>query len=121
MSKRDVRLFVAGMLEGIARIERYTAGLDLEGFAADERTVDAVVRNLEIIGEAARQIPEAIRERYPDIPWRRVIGFRNIVVHEYFAVDVGIIWTIVRENLPALKTKLRQMLSDLEREERPGA
>lgn len=84
MSKRNVRLFLAD-----------------ERFAEDDRTVDAVVRNLEILGETARQIPPDIRERYPEIPWRRVIGLRNIVVHEYFDVDVAIIWTIVQENLPA--------------------
>ncbi len=114
MSKRDVRLFVADMLDSIEKIERYTQGMDLAQFAADERTVDAVIRNIEIIGEAARQVPEAIRTRYPAIPWRRVIGFRNIVVHEYFAVDVNIVWTILRENLPLLKQTLWQMRSDLD-------
>ncbi|RMG60708.1 MAG: DUF86 domain-containing protein [Calditrichaeota bacterium] len=114
MSKRDARLFIEDMLESIAKIERYTAGLSYEQIVSDERTIDAVVRNLEIIGEAARQIPETLRKRYTDVPWRRVIGFRNIVVHRYFAVDVGIVWTIVRENLPELKASLQKLLSDLD-------
>jgi Uncharacterized conserved protein, COG2361 len=75
--------------------------------------VDAVVRNLEIIGEAARQIPSEVRERYPEVPWRRVIGLRNVVVHEYFAVDVEIVWTVVRQSLPELKEALRRMMAEL--------
>jgi uncharacterized protein with HEPN domain len=114
MSKRDARLFLADMLESIEKIERYTASLDFEQFAADDLIVDAVTRNLEIIGEAARQIPGPIRRRYPEIAWRRVVGFRNIVIHEYFAVDLGIVWTIIRKNLPALKHALQNMLADLE-------
>ncbi len=75
--------------------------------------MDAVVRNLEIIGEAARQIPSEVRERYPEVPWRRVIGLRNVVVHEYFAVDVEIVWTVVRQSLPELKEALRRMMAEL--------
>jgi uncharacterized protein with HEPN domain len=84
MSKRDVRLFLADMLEAIEKTERYTTGLTLEQFEADDMIVDAVVRNLEIIGEAARQIPQDLRDRYPDMDWTRVVGFRNIVIHAYF-------------------------------------
>jgi uncharacterized protein with HEPN domain len=75
--------------------------------------VDAVVLNLEVIGEAARQIPSEVRERYPEVPWRRVIGLRNVVVHEYFAVDVEIVWTVVRQSLPELKEALRRMMAEL--------
>jgi uncharacterized protein with HEPN domain len=116
MSKRKVRLFLADMLESIDKIQRYTAGVDFERFAGDDLLLDAVVRNLEIIGEAARHIPETVRRRYPEVPWKRVVGLRNIVVHEYFAVDVEIVWTIIRENLPALEDALQKMLTDLEAE-----
>nr|WP_223965675.1 DUF86 domain-containing protein [Thermus thermophilus] len=102
------------MLESLEKIDRYTAGLTFERFAQDDRTVDAVVRNLEVIGEAARQIPSEVRERYPEVPWRRVIGLRNVVVHEYFAVDVEIVWTVVRQSLPELKEALRRMMAELE-------
>lgn len=101
-------------MESLEKIERYTAGLTFERFAQDDRTVDAVVRNLEVIGEAARQIPSEVRERYPEVPWRRVIGLRNVVVHEYFAVDVEIVWTVVRQSLPELKEALRRMMAELE-------
>lgn len=114
MSKRDACLLLQDMLESLEKIERYTAGLTFERFAQDDRTVDAVVRNLEVIGEAARQIPSEVRERYPEVPWRRVIGLRNVVVHEYFAVDVEIVWTVVRQSLPELKEALRRMMAELE-------
>lgn len=114
MSKRDARLLLQDMLESLEKIERYTAGLTFERFAQDDRTVDAVVCNLEVIGEAARQIPSEVRERYPEVPWRRVIGLRNVVVHEYFAVDVEIVWTVVRQSLPELKEALRRMMAELE-------
>lgn len=114
MSKRDARLLLQDMLESLEKIERYTAGLTFERFAQDDRTVDAVVRNLEVIGEVARQIPSEVRERYPEVPWRRVIGLRNVVVHEYFAVDVEIVWTVVRQSLPELKEALRRMMAELE-------
>lgn len=114
MSKRDARLLLQDMLESLEKIERYTAGLTFERFAQDDRTVDAVVRNLEVIGEAARQIPSEVRERCPEVPWRRVIGLRNVVVHEYFAVDVEIVWTVVRQSLPELKEALRRMMAELE-------
>jgi len=116
MSKRKVRLFLADMLESIEKIQRYTAGVNFERFVSDDLLVAAVVRNLEIIGEAARHIPETVRRRYPEVPWKRVVGLRNIVVHEYFAVDLEIVWTIIRENLPALKDDLQKMLTDLEAE-----
>lgn len=83
MSKREVHLILLDMVEAIAKVERYTAGLDFERFANDELIVDAVIRNLEVIGEAARQIPEPLRLQYTEIDWRRVIGLRNIVIHKY--------------------------------------
>jgi len=112
MSKRKVRLFLADMLESIEKIQRYTAGVNFERFVSDDLLVDAVVRNLEIIGEAARYIPKTPRRPYPEFPWKRVVGLRNI----YFAVDLEIVWTIIRENLAALKDDLQKMLTDLEAE-----
>lgn len=76
--------------------------------------IDAVVRNLEIVGEAARYLPEEWRSRYSEIDWRRVIGFRNIVIHEYFAVDVEIVWVIATAQLSDLKRVLQMMLHDVE-------
>jgi uncharacterized protein with HEPN domain len=112
MSKRDPRLFLTDMLEAIQKIERYTAGLSFDQFEANEMVLDAVVRNLEIIGEAARYLPPTLRERYTQIEWSRVVGFRNIVIHAYFAVDVEIVWTISTQRLSELKPVLKEMLQD---------
>jgi uncharacterized protein with HEPN domain len=119
MSKRDVRLFLEDILEAIGKIKRYIAGLTLEEFARNEMIIDAVTRNLEIIGEASGNIPQEIRVRYSTIEWKRVVGFRNIAIHTYFAVDVGIIWTIASQRLDELKPVIRQMLDDIERQQSP--
>jgi uncharacterized protein with HEPN domain len=117
MSKRDPRLFMTDVLDAIEKIERYTAGLTFDQFEANEMVLDAVVRNLEIIGEATRYIPATLRERYNQIEWSRVVGFRNIVIRAYFAVDVEIVWTIATQRLSELKAVLTEMLEDYDLQE----
>jgi uncharacterized protein with HEPN domain len=107
---RDWRLRVEDILEAVSRIAAYTRGMTPEAFAADSRTVDAVVRNLEIIGEAAGHIDEAVLRAAPEIPWDKMRGLRNVVAHEYFGVDAGIIWHTVRNDLPPLEGPLRRLL-----------
>jgi len=107
---RDWRLRIEDILEAIAKIEHYTAEMTFEAFRADERTVDAVVRNLTVIGEAARYLPPEVEARYPEIPWARMRGIRNFVVHEYFGVDVGILWETAKRNLPPLVSLLQRVL-----------
>ena len=115
MSKRELRLFLHDMLEAIHKIERYTAGRAAEAFAADDMVVDAVVRTLEVVGEAARHVPAEVRARYQAVDWARVVGFRNIVIHAYFDVDVDIVWTIATQQLAELRLVVEQMLRDQER------
>jgi len=110
VSKRDHRLFLADMLEAIEKIERYTHGLNREDLWQDDLVADAVVRNLEVIGEAARHVPEALRAAHPEIDWRRVVGLRNVVVHEYFAIDLDVVWVVVEKHLPQLKRVVQAML-----------
>jgi len=112
VSKRDHRLFLADMLEAIEKIERYTHGLSREDLWQDDLVADAVVRNLEVIGEAARHVPEALRAAHPEIDWRRVVGLRNVVVHEYFAIDLDVVWVVIKKHLPQLKRVVRTMLGD---------
>ncbi|MBC7334423.1 MAG: DUF86 domain-containing protein [Actinobacteria bacterium] len=114
MSKRSPKLFVHDMLEAIEKIERYMESIDdPEEFKERDIVIDAVLRNLEIVGEAARNIPTEIREKYPEIPWNRVIGLRNVVIHGYFVVDLDIIWVIVKQQLPELKEVLLSMFEEL--------
>lgn len=106
MSKRESELYLQDILISIQRIEEYTKGLSSKDFEADWKTVDAVVRNLEIIGEAAKNMPEEIIEKYPEIPWNSMVSMRNKVIHEYFGVDVEILWKTIYEDLPLLKEEI---------------
>lgn len=110
MSKRDWRLLIEDMVESIDRIQTYTRGIAAEQFSHNQLIIDAVVRNLEIIGEAANHVPAAVRSRYPDIPWQNIIGLRHRVIHEYFGVDLSIVWHIVAYELEDLKVKLASTL-----------
>lgn len=102
MSPRDWTLRVEDILEAIGRITQYTAGMTQETFRADQKTIDAVIRNIEIIGEAARHVPEDVVTRYSHLPWAEMRGMRNVLIHEYFLVSVPILWQTVTQNLPPL-------------------
>jgi len=111
-------MFIEDILEALHKIERYIRGLTYETFARNEMVVDAVIRNLEIIGEASRNIPKDVRGTYPEIPRKRMIGLRNIAIHEYFGVDLDIIWEIISRNLPETEPVIAEMLEGFgEREE----
>ena len=112
MSRRDWTLFVADMQEACDKIAHYTTGMDFEAFCADTRTVDAVVRNLEIIGEASNGIPEDEKLLRPDIDWRAIKGLRNRIVHEYFGLSLSVIWAVVQMDLPELAIRLREWPAD---------
>ncbi|MBM4273813.1 MAG: DUF86 domain-containing protein [Deltaproteobacteria bacterium] len=90
--------------EAVEKINNFTAGLDFEKFSKDDKTVFAVIRALEIIGEAARKIPKSIRARYPDAPWQDMTGMRDKLIHDYFGVDLRVIWKTLQIDLPPLKS-----------------
>jgi uncharacterized protein with HEPN domain len=106
---RDFRLYLDDMLDAIHQIRSYLQGMDEAAFAADRKTQDAVIRNLEIIGEAARNLPDNITQTAPEIEWRKVKGLRNILIHEYFGVNLPIIWDIVQNRLGPLETACRKL------------
>jgi uncharacterized protein with HEPN domain len=105
---RDYRPYLADIRRACERILRYTAGYSQAEFLADDRTYDAVLRNLAIIGEAAKVLPEELRAKYPSVEWRKIARFRDIVIHHYFAIDNDIIWDIVQSKVPELLTQLSQ-------------
>lgn len=95
MYSRDIGLLLEDMLDAGRKILRYTENMEFEDFAKDEKTIDAVVRNFEIIGEAANRIDPAFRINHPKIEWKRIRGFRNRIVHDYFGIDYGIVWSLL--------------------------
>jgi uncharacterized protein with HEPN domain len=112
MSKkeRNWKLFIMDMLESINKIEKYIEGLNYEQFIRDEKTKDAVVRNLEIIGEAANQISKEIQQKFSNVPWAQIIAMRNRMIHGYFAIDYKIVWDLAKIDIPLLKKELELIL-----------
>ena len=109
---RGVGILLSEILEAIHLLQRYTAGLPYDAFAADVEKQDAVVRRLEIIGEAVKGLPEDLRAKYPDVPWRDIAGARDIMIHEYFRVDLELAWEMVQDDLPALAAEVSKILRD---------
>lgn len=114
MSTRSYKLFLSDILESMNKIEQYIKGLTYESFESNSMVVDAVIRNLEIVGEASKNIPEEVRLTYSDIPWKRMIGLRNMTIHEYFGIDESIIWEIITKNLPETKPKIMEVLKEID-------
>jgi uncharacterized protein with HEPN domain len=110
MSSRDWRFRVQDILQAIEKIQRFSRGMTLKQFKTNELVLDAVVRNLEIIGEASRSIPTSVRRLHSGVPWEDMNGMRNILIHEYFGVDVKIVWRTVKKSLPALHKQLQELV-----------
>ncbi len=106
---RDSMLYIHDIIEAIQRIEEYVEGMNFEVFCQNRRTQDAVVRNLEIIGEAASRMDESFRMVMAEIEWRKIIGLRNILIHEYFGINQPIIWDVVQNKLESLKDACTRM------------
>ncbi|WHZ17591.1 MAG: DUF86 domain-containing protein [Nitrospira sp.] len=109
---RDYKVYVDDILEAIAKIKRFTAGFDSETFSADEKTFDAVIRNLEVIGEAVKKIPEEFRNQYPAVEWKKIAGVRDMLIHEYFGIDVEIVWDIIQNKLPILESQIAKIIAE---------
>ena len=109
MSKRDPKLLVNDILESCGKILSYTENLDFDAFCGDSKTIDAVIRNFEIIGEAANRLPEEFKEAHPSIDWYRIRGFRNRIVHDYMGIDYGIVWEIRSSYLSLLIDSLQNL------------
>ena len=111
MPPRNWRLRVEDIVTAAEAIEDYIRGMTFDGFCKDKKTVDAVVRNLEVIGEAALHVPDEIRNRFGDIAWADMSDMRNVLIHEYFGVDLPILWKTIRSDLPPLVPALKAVLS----------
>lgn len=112
MSEGPANLLLLDMIEAAEKIEKYVTGMGQDQFLADEKTIDAVARNLEIIGEAANRLPCAFTKEHGEVEWASIVGLRHRIVHDYFGLDLAIIWTIVKRDLPSFRAKLRRMLPE---------
>ncbi|MGB9776097.1 MAG: DUF86 domain-containing protein [Anaerolineae bacterium] len=110
---RAVVLYLRDILQQMNDALEFVQGMTYEQFLQDKKTINAVLRSLEVMGEAAKNVPERIRTQYPDIPWRERAGMRDKVIHFYFGVDPEIVWSVVKERIPEIRPRLERVLHDL--------
>jgi uncharacterized protein with HEPN domain len=108
--KREFILYLEDMLKSMERIEEYLGDIDFKKFKRTHMVVDAIIRNFEIIGEASKNIPTEFKDKYPEIPWKKMYGLRNLISHEYFWIDYEMIWEIAKNNLPGNKIDLEKII-----------
>lgn len=109
MTTRDVKLYLQDIADSISKINKYMGDLDPTAFAVDYKTIDAVVRNLEVIGEAVKNLPQEIKTKYTDVPWNEIGGMRNKITHEYWGVDEDVLWKTVKDDLPIFEKQIEKI------------
>ena len=116
--KRGLRLFIEDILESIKLIEKYIRNISKENLDNNQKLKDSIARRLEIIGEAVKNIPDYFREKYPEVPWKKIAGLRDIIIHTYFNIDLDITWDIIKKDLPDLKEKMLKIRTEMKDEEK---
>lgn len=109
---RNYRLYLEDILNAMESIEEFIEDMDFEEFKADDKTSSAVIRKFEIVGEATKHIPDEIRQKYPQIPWREMAGMRDRLIHFYFGIDHKLVWTTIKERIPEVKPLIRKVVEE---------
>ena len=117
MKTRVIEDYLQDVLDSIDAIEEFIADISFDEFKQDRKTIFAVIRAIETIGEAVKNIPESIRSKYPNVPWRAIAGMRDKLIHQYFSVDIDVLWETPQQDVPQLKVLLTRVMKDLETEE----
>ena len=110
MKHRDYTDYINDILASIQEAIEFTGGMTFDEFSRDKKTINAVIRSLEVLGEASRKIPDHLKAETPEVPWKRMAGMRNKLIHEYFGVDLEIVWAVIKEDLPPLVHHLEKLL-----------
>ena len=113
---RDFRLYLRDIFTAMVAIQEFIEDMDFEAFTVDDKTASAVIRKFEIIGEATKNVPEDIRQKYPQIPWRQMAGMRDRLIHAYFGIDYSLVWETAKNQIPLLQPIIAQILKDLDEE-----
>jgi len=109
---REYKLYLADILAAMESIERFIEGMSFEEFQADDKTTSAVIRKFEIIGEASRNIPEEVKQKHPEVPWKEMAGMRDRLIHAYFGVDYNLVWTTIKTRISAAKQAIRKISAE---------
>lgn len=109
MPERDIQLYLSDILDSCNAVAEYVAGVTFEDFCNERKTYSAVIREFEIIGEAVGKLPDELKQRRPDVEWQDIKDFRNLLIHEYFGVDLEIVWKVIQEDMPALMDAVREI------------
>ncbi len=111
--KRESLDYIEDVIDALSKIQQFTQGMEYNDFIKDDKTIFAVVRALEVIGEAAKRISRSVKNRYPQIPWKDAAGMRDKLIHEYFGINLKVVWDTIKQDIPALKPLMQKVLEDL--------
>jgi uncharacterized protein with HEPN domain len=119
--KRDISLYLKDILKNMEKAEKFTEDMSYKNFVADEKTKYAILRCIEIMGEAVKGIPESVRKKYAEVPWKDIAGMRDKVIHFYFGIKLKRVWLAVKEDIPKIKHQIKKILKDISGETKRGS